>query len=483
MKAVSRVLVVDDDIAVRYRVVDLLALTGGFEVHEAADGESGWRLAKKLRPDLILLDLMMPDMTGYEVCLALRAAPETREIPIIMLSAAEESEAMVGALEAGADDFLRKPFRSLELRAKVQTITRLNRYRALAAERDRFRWLLDHSLEPMLVVDARGRLQYANRPAREVFALAEEPRVDVVAAISRNFRAEPAEAWENWRERSGQPGAAFVVYRPEGEQVAARWFEVELQALDATSDQTLFKFTDRSGTVRHELETFSFQHMISHKIRTPLNGLAPILAFIAESEHLTLNAADADLLRLARESAERLEETLTGILRFHRAAFSGARLPPSETWTSWTQLLVDAAREAELEIRIAATDVTVARGEILAIALTEVLENYAKFSEARTRGVEVQAAYGAGMWEVSLFAPGPPLPPDVLARLGRPYAQLESKFTGEVPGLGLGLAMVRLLLRSIGGDIGFASRAGDSGLVTTFQIPARLVQATLPHAV
>ena len=352
MKPASHVLVIDDDLAVRLRIGDLLRKQGEFVLHEAADGPTGLATATELRPDLILLDIMMPGMTGYEVCTALRQQDATREVPIIVLSAAEESQAMVAALEAGADDFLRKPFYAPELRAKVRTITRLNRARALASERDRFRWLLDHSLEPLVIADDKGALLYANSRAREVFALGDRLGVDVATAISRHFRAEPADAWAAWRELRLPAGEAFAIFQPETEQVAARWYQVELHALDATASQTLIKFTNRSGLVRHELETFAFQHLIAHKIRTPLNGLAPILGFLASTEAGNLPADVADLLNLARESAVRLERTLTGILAHHAAMFAPGPRHTAAERRPLAPAIIEAAEAAGLAGRV-----------------------------------------------------------------------------------------------------------------------------------
>lgn len=482
MSRISKVLVIDDDLAVRLRVGDLLAQAGGYSLHEAADGREGLQAATQIQPDLILLDIMMPGMSGFEVCSALRADSRTRELPIIVLSAAEESEAMIQALDTGADDFLRKPFSAAELRAKVRTITKLNRFRALAAERDRLRWLFDHSLEPMLIADAKGALVYANDRAREIFGLPTGGAIDVATAIGRHFRAEPADAWAAWRELRLPPGKPFAIFQPETEQVEARWYEVELHALDSEGSQTLLKFTNRTGNVRRELETFTFQHLIAHKIRTPLNGLSPIFSFLAASETAEMDDGTRDLLSVARESADRLESTLLGILAYQAALFGGDR-PARITPKTLAEVVEAAAKGANLleRLDLRAAPVWTARPERLEIVLSELLENYAKFSNAATRGLSISLRQNARRWELEVFAPGPGLPPDVVAQLGRPYAQLERRFSGEVPGLGLGLATIRILLRSSGGDIVFENHSELSGLVATLHLPLAMLHAAIDH--
>lgn len=484
MSAPGNVLLVDDDRAMRLRLRDLLQREGGYTIHEATDGAAGLAAALAAPPDLILLDIMMPGMTGYEVCAALRADARTREVPVIVLSAADESEAMVTALEAGADDFLSKPFSAPELRAKVRTITRLNRFRALAGERDRFRWLLDHSLEPLVVADNRGALVCANERARALFGFApDESGGDVATVIGRYFRSEPVDAWAAWRELRLPDGAAFSIFQPETPQMAARWFEVELHSLDGHHGQTLLKFTNRTGAVRRELETFTFQHLISHKIRTPLNGLAPIFNFLEASEACA-SGEMRDLLRHARDSAERLEGTLLAVLRHHAAVFAPTSAAPAPTWKPLTEVMAAAADDAGLRDRVTVRGPTVrvAHPETIEVALGELLDNYAKFSDAGQGGVEATLSAVDGRWQLRLFARGPGLPPDVVARLGQPYGQLERKFSGEIPGMGLGLATVRLLLRSMGGDLNFTSDPATPGLASVLLLPAHAVKSATDHA-
>ena len=88
-------------------------------------------MAAEHTPDLILLDVMMPGMDGFEVCRSLRADPLLAEVPVVMVTALDDRDSRLQGIEAGADDFVSKPFDRVELRARVRTIARLNRYRQL----------------------------------------------------------------------------------------------------------------------------------------------------------------------------------------------------------------------------------------------------------------------------------------------------------------------------------------------------------------
>jgi putative two-component system response regulator len=134
----SLVLIVDDEYIGRETLQSVLE-GEGYELEMAENGHQAIEKAKKFLPDVILLDVMMPGMTGFEVCQRIRSDPQIAEIPIIILTALDDRESLLNALKAGADDFISKPFDRYELRARLLGITRLNRYQKLLQERAKLR--------------------------------------------------------------------------------------------------------------------------------------------------------------------------------------------------------------------------------------------------------------------------------------------------------------------------------------------------------
>jgi two-component system alkaline phosphatase synthesis response regulator PhoP len=116
----ERILIVDDETHI-VELVRLYLERDGFRVESAADGAQGLRLARELRPALIILDLMLPEVNGLEVCRQVRAESD---VPIVMLTAREEDVDKIVGLELGADDYLTKPFNPRELLARVKAILR-----------------------------------------------------------------------------------------------------------------------------------------------------------------------------------------------------------------------------------------------------------------------------------------------------------------------------------------------------------------------
>jgi putative two-component system response regulator len=140
MDSVPKILIIDDNPIVRDTLESLLASLDA-EVLMAEDGERGLALAQEGRPDVILLDVMMPGIDGFEVCQRVRATPGLAEVPVVMITALDDRESRLKGLRAGADDFLAKPFDGIELLARIQTITRLNRYRHLVEQRNQLQAL------------------------------------------------------------------------------------------------------------------------------------------------------------------------------------------------------------------------------------------------------------------------------------------------------------------------------------------------------
>ena len=161
------VLIVDDEPIGRSSLQALLAREG-YRLETAPDGPSALRAAEESVPDLILLDVMMPGMDGFEVTRRIRASKALAEVPILLVTALDDTASRLAGLEAGADDFVTKPFNRLELRARIRTIIRLNRFRRLTDEREKYQRLFEGSPCGLLVIDREIRVRESNSVAREL---------------------------------------------------------------------------------------------------------------------------------------------------------------------------------------------------------------------------------------------------------------------------------------------------------------------------
>jgi signal transduction histidine kinase len=149
-------LVVDDELGAR-RTIEALLAAEPYALHFASNGGEGLDAARSMQPDVILLDVMMPGMDGFETCRALKADPRLSHIPTILVTALDGREYLVRGLEAGADDFLTKPVSGVELKARVRSMLRIKRqYDDLADTlrlRDELAHLIVHDMRsPIMAV-------------------------------------------------------------------------------------------------------------------------------------------------------------------------------------------------------------------------------------------------------------------------------------------------------------------------------------------
>ncbi|WP_448590957.1 response regulator transcription factor [Thermoflexus hugenholtzii] len=117
----ARILIAEDERDIRELIIFTLEF-GGFQVLSATNGEEAVELARQHRPDLIILDVRMPKMTGYEACRLLKSQEETRSIPVVFLSAKGQEAEIRQGMEAGADAYILKPFAPDELIQQVRAI-------------------------------------------------------------------------------------------------------------------------------------------------------------------------------------------------------------------------------------------------------------------------------------------------------------------------------------------------------------------------
>jgi len=195
----ARILVVDD-VPANVKLLEARLLAEYFDVLTANDGYSALALCEKTPIDLVLLDIMMPGLDGFEVCERLKANPRTAHIPVVMVTALDQPSDRVRGLKAGADDFLTKPVNDLQLMSRVKSLVRLKnvsdelRLRAQTAQTIGLEDVgrSDRPDEPgnVLLVDGRGssqeRLQRALAPIADVSVIS-DPQAALFEAAENNF--------------------------------------------------------------------------------------------------------------------------------------------------------------------------------------------------------------------------------------------------------------------------------------------------------
>lgn len=182
--ACARILIADDNADIRNYLKHLL--NQQYEVEVVGDGVAAWAAIRQQKPDLLLSDVMMPKMDGFELLQSLRSNPTTQAIPIILLSARAGEESRIEGLEAGADDYLTKPFSARELLARVEACLKLAQLRQEAAQKEQalrvevqaaknsLEKVLTRIKDQFLALDCEWRYNYVNDRVTEVTGIARE---------------------------------------------------------------------------------------------------------------------------------------------------------------------------------------------------------------------------------------------------------------------------------------------------------------------
>ena len=182
-----------DDLPQNLRLLDAVLSPRGYRVLPAASGEEALRVLRDQQPDLVLLDIVMPDMDGYEVCRRIRTDPSTAYLPVVMVTASGDQEKLQ-AIEAGADDFVTKPFEKAELLARVHSLVRIKRYHDTVEQQaaELAAWNSELERRVQTQVDELQRMGRLRRFLAPQLAAARSPSSSATSAASRRSRRPPS---------------------------------------------------------------------------------------------------------------------------------------------------------------------------------------------------------------------------------------------------------------------------------------------------
>lgn len=491
MQQSSTILIVDDDPFGR-DALGMILDSNGYHLVFAPDGPEGIRRASEVVPDLILLDVMMPGMDGFEVCRRLRSDSLLAEVPVLMITALDDRTSRLQGIQAGADDFITKPIDAVELLVRVQGITRLNRYRHLLNQRHRFEWVLDQSDNGYLALDERDRIVYANPTARRYFEkagnVASLEGESFVEVVQKRYQCEPASAWERWAVRPNRGEESLYLIQPQQASSPPLWLQVAiLDQVTGGASQRLVRVQDVSTQMVTQQAMWAFQSTVRHKLNTPMHGMASCLDLLTAQPIKEVAPEELqELIGWTQEAMQRLESSVASVLRHTQAPelvqwgdnFSLRKLAElfHQITSSLDLMHVTFNTEEGMASPVMADCSVNISPAALECVLTELLENSKKFHPDHDPMMTVTVqrtttSCGADAVKIAVADDGISLSPTQLEKMWAPYYQGERSFTGEVPGMGLGLSLVRSLLWQISGNCSAANRTDGPGIVVEVVLP------------
>ena len=511
----NEVLIVDDA-PDNLAQIDMLLTRRGYKVRPAASGEEALEAVKRSVPDLILLDVCMPGMDGFEVCRHLKRNPRTRDIPVIFVSGLVDVEERIRGFEAGGVDFILKPYQHEEILMRVRTHLSLYRtQRALAQANARFERIVHTA--PGVLFD-----YIAGAGGDGAFRYVSPSSLDVLGVEAGRIMADGEEFWRrvhpgdlaHLRGRYGADGESgsllsvdFRYLPPQGER---RW--IHLRSMSGTPEPPgksmihtgiLLDVTERK---REEQELMLYrQHLeelvlirtrelaaakeaaeaanraksaflanMSHELRTPLNAILGLTQILEHDP--ALDERYLDELQTIHRSGRHLLSLINDVLEISRIDGDGTGVD-RETFD--LNELVSAVEEA---IRRRALDrglsfEVLRQGELprfvrgdarrLHQVLINLLNNAVQYTDSGGVTLGLAAQEGDIRFEVADTGPGIPL--DEQELIFRAFHRTAAGIV-KCEGAGLGLAISREFVHLMGGELTLASEPG-SGSVFSFTLP------------
>ncbi|MGS1033621.1 ATP-binding protein [Burkholderia glumae] len=490
----ARILVADDNADMRHYLNSLLG--GAYRVEAVADGARLLDAARRERPDLVLTDVMMPNLDGFAVRGALREDPRLREVPVILLSARAGEEARIAALDAGVDDYLVKPFSARELLARIGAVLERDRQireRLVMQERLRlrtaqFETLVDVAPIGVFLLDAQLRFAEVNPVTRRT--------LDAVPdLVGRDFREVTRRVWRP--AYAEQIIAVFEHTLATGEQFCAtesaetradtgrteyyEW-QVDRIVLSDGCHGLVCYFRDISAQVQArcrlqqaDRQKDEFLAMLAHELRNPLAPVRHAIELLAAApDDAALQARVTPILMRQTDILGRLVEDLLEVSRITRGLITLRR--ETVSLDSLAAQAADAVRPF-IEQRRHALEVIGEAGlpvfvdpSRLVQCVVNLMNNAAKYTEPGGR-VRVET-FRRDAWAVLRVADnGRGIPQELLPHVFNLFVQGERTLDRREGGLGIGLSIVARLVDMHGGAVGVESAGAGRGACFEIALP------------
>ena len=456
------------------------ALSANYDLQLFAEGSAMLeQLAAQAPPDVLVLDWVMPGLSGIELCQFLRARPETAELPVLLLTTNQQTEQIVEGLSAGANDYLIKPYAGAELRARVESLIRSRTLldRARHAE-SLLRMVLRQLPDAVVTIDFQGTVLFVNPQGERAFGASS------LALVGRKLSEllPDLALGKIHNDASDKNKLAHEVTLPDV-TLAGKIYAPHV-SIPPSDDRgnTTFTLRDVTDLRAKESRRLDFYSMVAHDLRSPLNalqmraqmlqqGLRGVLSPEVKAEVEKMNGRVRDLVHMVNDFLE-IAQMETAHFHLDHEELDLAEVC-AQVYEEYQSLA--SARGLKLSLEAPAGAFVQGDQRRLGQVVGNLVANALKFT-ASGGLIRMRLAGDAALVELSVEDNGRGIPEDAQRRLFTKYERAGAS-ASKVEGTGLGLVIVKEIVEAHGGTVGVRSLAGEG---STFWL--RLARSSGPRS-
>jgi CheY-like chemotaxis protein/signal transduction histidine kinase len=481
------ILVVDNE-PLNVELLQAILPSKDYDVVTAEDGDEALKLLARQKVDLVLLDVMMPNLNGFEVTRLIRADPKIKGMPVILITALGETADRIMGIEAGCDEFVTKPFDKQEVLARIRTLLKLNYYRSQIDEKDKFEHIVNRMNDGLIICDAALNIVKTNQKGRELLG-SEDLSPGWVGRLGHTFK-------KGYRGDLEHDLALydldFDLERPGTSAQGLLIVSFSTSVIKDTEGKTVsvvISLHDVTEQRKNSFQRENFLSVMSSKLRSPLAASLGHLEVLRKS---SLPAADEDCGKSVDLAIGQVSEFLNmteKIFDFLEANAS-ARFEESTDEKDMVTMegieaMVRAAAETYGERKVeCAFDLPAGlaipiREDLFKVLVKNLVENAVKFNAQAPVKIEVSARQEGQKVKFCFSDNGPGIPIGERRSVFENFQQAGGpKKSRTAPGLGLGLPTVKTIVEGCLGDICVDAKSG-AGACISFTLPIPMAAATV----
>lgn len=474
----SKVLIVDDQ-ELNLNFLSKLLTQNGLIPQQLNSGVKVFSTVKKDPPDLILLDINMPEINGFDVCRSLQEDASTCDIPVIFLSSFKETDDIIKAFSVGGVDYISKPFKMGEVIARINTHLRLRKtQRSLQEAKTNFESVFNASNTKIIIADMQGKIVNVNPKAAQGYGYSKEELLTM--SVQQLIHPDNSYIFDAFTNQIHSKGSAIVNSIDVRKDGSTFFAEVQgsiveyngkphfLGIIKDISDQKQMEqslIEAKNAAVSANKAKSNFLAVMSHEIRTPMNSIIGMTELTLQS---AINEEQAHNLKIIKESAHLLLDIINDILDFSKIEAGKLTLEQIDfdlhhLLDNIIHIFTVPAERKGLFIRMEKTDLLprYMKGDPVRIKqiLANLINNAIKFTDSGEITLRARQNNASHLF-FSVTDTGIGVPEDKYESIFNSFTQADLSTTRSHGGSGLGLTICKKLSELMGGQINLTSKPG-----------------------